>query len=269
MQLSERLFSVKNIIKQKGIPLKTRLSILLKHYPRHRRDQVEFIRFLTGADEKLITTLIEEIESDSFFLEELEGKYARLFRIYDFLGSASGGTMFGNCVMFYTLVRIHKPQIVVETGGTPGKSSAFILRALEKNELGELYTLDLPPTREVALQNIEQSLHRAVPRGMSSGWIIPDWLRMRHHPVLGSTRDTLKPLLEDLEEIDVFMHDSDHAYDYMRFELQTAYPYIRQGGLLLCDDIQIHTAFADFANLANRPYCVYIERFGGLRKSST
>lgn len=32
----------------------------------------------------------------------------------------------------YSLVRIHKPKIVVETGVGPGGSSAFILNALEK-----------------------------------------------------------------------------------------------------------------------------------------
>lgn len=45
--------------------------------------------------------------------------------------------------------------------------------------------------------------------------------------------------------IDVFIHDSDHSYDVIAFEIETAYPYLRSGGVLVADDVFQNMAFFD------------------------
>jgi hypothetical protein len=100
--------------------------------------------------------------------------------------------------VLYTIVRLIKPLIIVETGVQSGISSAFILKALEKNGRGVLYSIDLP----------DESLIRIIPatkrHNLVSGWVIPAELKQRWHLILGKSKEKLIPLLSSLKEIDIF-----------------------------------------------------------------
>lgn len=126
----------------------------------------------------------------------------------------------------YVICRITSPRIVVETGVSEGFSSAFILKAMEKNNYGHLYSIDLP-------DKISKP----------TGWLVEDELRYRWTLIVGSSKDKLFPLLESLNIIDIFIHDSDHSYTNMIFEFLTAQQYI--DNLLISDDITDNTAFFD------------------------
>jgi len=126
------------------------------------------------------------------------------------------------CMVYYVMIRLLKPAIIVETGVNAGESSAFILQALEHNQHGKLYSIDLP--------NIDVELYPGGPRqkdglppGKETGCLIPSHLRL----LLGDAKDLLPELLPTLPKIDVFIHDSLHSYDHMLFEYRTAWPYIR------------------------------------------
>lgn len=58
------------------------------------------------------------------------------------------------------------------------------------------------------------------------------------------------PLLQHLGQIDLFLHDSLHTQEHMRFEFEEAWAALRPGGLLIADDIQGNRAFLE---LAGRP----------------
>ena len=62
----------------------------------------------------------------------------------------------------------------------------------------------------------------AIPPGKEAGWMIPDELRPRWQLVLGRSQEELPPLLDRLGAIDLFVHDSEHSYECMHFEFQTA-----------------------------------------------
>ena len=47
----------------------------------------------------------------------------------------------------YLSCRLIDPEVVIETGVAYGVSSAFILKALQENDRGTLYSIDLPPLR--------------------------------------------------------------------------------------------------------------------------
>lgn len=152
--------------------------------------------------------------------------------------------------ILYIITRIMKPNVVVETGVASGVSSTYILQALEDNKKGELYSIDI-------------SAH--IPRGRKrTGWIIPRQLRYRWHLIIGPSSQKLPHLLEDLEEIDIFLHDSLHTYRNMLWEYQTAWPFLRKGGILLSHDIQENNAFSDFCDFVKRK-CFYMN-YGGIRK---
>jgi len=192
-----------------------------------QRAAESFIVNLTGASVEKIQEYIAEIRLNWEFHNCVEKNRSthgrRQYSSWDF----GIGTTLG--VILYTVCRREKPNIVVETGVASGVSSSHILCALEKNKHGQLYSIDLPSWQE-----------------NQSGWMIPDYLRHRWHLTLGRSSETLEPLLKKVAEIDIFLHDSDHSYQNMLWEFQTAWTYLKAGGLLLSHNIDYNDAFSDF-----------------------
>jgi predicted O-methyltransferase YrrM len=76
--------------------------------------------------------------------------------------------------------------------------------------------------------------------------MIPEYLRDRWRLVQGMFSETMAPLLNELKEIDIFLHDSDHSYENMMEEFETAWSHLKRGGLLLSHNIDYSDAFPDF-----------------------
>lgn len=123
----------------------------------------------------------------------------------------------------YGIIRLLKPTLIVETGvGEIGMSSTYILTALEDNNKGHLYSID--PDKFYLLY------------GYQVGSGIPANLRKRHTLVKDVSQTALEPLLRKIGQIDVFLHDGDHRFRTKLFEYETAYKYLKNGGVLLSDD---------------------------------
>jgi len=150
--------------------------------------------------------------------------------------------------ILYLICRIKKPKVVVETGVASGFSSSFILKALQENSIGKLYSIDLPVK---AWKENDPREYICRPNDRDVGWLVPNNLRDRWELIIGSSDEKLKPLLDRLQSVDIFLHDSDHHYKYMLWEYQTVWSYIRKGGLLLSDDIDRHEAFNEFTAKKN------------------
>jgi predicted O-methyltransferase YrrM len=144
--------------------------------------------------------------------------------------------VFPGAAELYAVVRATKPRVIVETGVASGISSTHILRALAANGTGTLHSIDLP--------NVQRG--SGLPQGRTSGWIVPDSLRRRWKLYIGDTRELLPKLLGTLDHVDLFLHDSDHSYEAMLFEFEQAFPKLEYGGLLMSDDVHLHSAWDDF-----------------------
>jgi predicted O-methyltransferase YrrM len=131
----------------------------------------------------------------------------------------------------YLMCRLLEPTVVVETGVAYGVSSAFMLRALEENSRGVLHSLDLPPLR----REYERYWGVAVDRALEGRWKL----------YRGSSARVLPRLLEELETVDLFVHDSLHSYRNMRREFEVVWPRLRAGGVLIADDVERNRAFGD------------------------
>ena len=131
----------------------------------------------------------------------------------------------------YLACRLTSPEIVFETGVAYGVSSAFILRALEMNGRGKLHSVDLPPLR------------RAYERFW--GVAVPDELRGRWRLHRGSSAKVLPRLVKENPTVDLFVHDSLHTHRNMRREFDAVWPHLREGGLLLADDVERNRAFGE------------------------
>jgi predicted O-methyltransferase YrrM len=158
-------------------------------------------------------------------------------RIADQVGLPLGGmTTTGRGPVLYVICRLLKPKIVVETGVASGVSSTYILHALHKNAEGKLYSIDFPNPGDK----------------LPTGWLVPDNLRDRWRLIFGKSSDKLPTLLNEVTQVDIFLHDSDHSYENMMYEFEIAWPYIRKGGLLLSDDTHMNTSFFDFSTEVGR-----------------
>jgi predicted O-methyltransferase YrrM len=82
--------------------------------------------------------------------------------------------------------------------------------------------------------------------------MVPPTLRERWHLVLGRSQEELPPLLARIGEIDFFMHDSEHSYECMSFEFRTAWEALREGGVLVADDVNVNAAWEEFAREVGR-----------------
>ncbi|HEY42268.1 MAG TPA: class I SAM-dependent methyltransferase [Dehalococcoidia bacterium] len=163
----------------------------------------------------------------------------------------------------YAITRFSKPEVVLETGVASGISSAYILLAMENNNKGKLYSIDLP------FEEGSESSQWAtlLPKGEKSGWLIPQNLRHRWKLTLGKSSDTMPDLLKELESVDVFLHDSDHSYENMKWEFRTIWPHLRRGGVLLSHDIEQNEAFSEFCQEAEGKSFTYKGGFGGIVKA--
>jgi predicted O-methyltransferase YrrM len=156
----------------------------------------------------------------------------------------------------YVCVRILKPDVMVETGVASGSSSAYILHAMELNRKGFLYSIDLPNVDKGAL----------VPEDKQTGWLVPIELRYRWKLIFGRSQDKLPILLKNLGNIDALLHDSEHTYETMRFEYENAWAHLKNGGLLLSDDVHWNKAFQDFVKNTRPKRWIIFDGLGAIVK---
>lgn len=144
----------------------------------------------------------------------------------------------------YAICRALQADVVLETGVAYGVTTAFVLQGLNVNGRGKLVSLDLPPLGPDGDRYV--------------GYLVPEELRGRWDLRRGISKRLLPELLPKLGKIDVFIHDSLHTYRNMRFELQTVWPFLRPGGLLIADDVGENTAFDEFARKISPASCVVV-----------
>lgn len=160
----------------------------------------------------------------------------------------------------YILVRFIKPARIVETGVASGFSSTLMLKALELNNKGVLYSIDLPP--KFMRKSYRRMDNVTLPPKKEVGWLVPKGLKKRWRLLLGDSKKVLPHLLSDLAEIDMFLHDSEHTYNHMLFEYNQAWRHLRRGGILISDDVDWNDAFGDFVSVKRCPHTLFYGRLG-------
>jgi predicted O-methyltransferase YrrM len=144
--------------------------------------------------------------------------------------------------LLYLFVRAIKPTLMVETGVQNGFSSSFLLQGFAHNGTGKLVSIDMPPVEQ---RIIEQGT-RPLPQTKTPGWAISSDLGSRHQLLLGSAEELLPKVFLEHQQVDAFLHDSDHCYSHMMFEMGLAWRFLRPGGWLLADNVEQNLAFEHF-----------------------
>lgn len=249
----------------------------VRHRVRRARSQAPELRvpfFMLPIHRRvplLLRRAVRAIGGDTRYLEELADVHARVREAvaeYERLTPqfAAGTIDPAEGALLYALVRTRRPDAVIETGTANGISTTYLLAALARNEHGTLHSIDLPfraegDTWRGVVPGTEIGVYDAspIPAGKEPGWAVPEDLRDRWDLRLGDARELLPALLEELGEVEVFFHDSLHTREHMLFEFETAWPHVREGGVLLADDVfqRKHDALPSFARSVGRRFSTF------------
>lgn len=164
--------------------------------------------------------------------------------------------------LLFAITRILKPAVVVETGVASGHSSLGILAALELNRKGHLYSIDKPNAEYITDSGTVWS--DLTDRGV--GWLVPVELRPRWTLRLGHSAEQLPRLINGLDHVDLFYHDSEHTLVNMLFELETCWSKMATGGVIVADNINWNSAFYEFCSSKRIPHSVLFPFVGITRK---
>ncbi len=182
---------------------------------------------MIGCEPTLVKKAVSELENQRNFESEIYRELTSTGRDYY--------AQFPAPVELYALVRILRPEVVVESGVSCGISSAHILLALERNNKGKLYSVDFPVVQK-SRQRQKGDPSWALPYGKSSGWAIPKRLKANWELLIGKSEELLPKLVARLGHVDIFCHDSPVSARHLAFELQTISKVFRPGSALIADN---------------------------------
>ena len=206
---------------------------------------IRWVARLTGAPEPEVVRALHGVEKHLSVLAEIRRRHRE------------GGRQFYAQIRspfeLYGLVRLLRPEAVVETGVSSGISSAHFLLGLKENRRGRLYSVDLPiRQRDADLDASESPV--SLPPGHEPGWAVPVSLRGRWDLNLGPSQEVLPRVVRRAGAVQLFLHDSHHTPAHLTFELETIRPHLAPGAVVLADNtVWTGTAFDRFARSLGVP----------------
>lgn len=196
------------------------------------RDQLcWFVSAVTGAEVGQVRSWMQELETD----EELLGSLTRRLSSNPTRRVCAAEPHLARRFGWYAIVRALQPDNVVETGTHLGLGSCVIAAALLKNGHGRLTTIDIDP---------------------DSGYLIDEpWASVIERRI-GSSVDELAKT----QDVDMFLHDSLHTYEYETKELIAVEPNLRADAIVLSDNAHDSAALSNWAERTERHYLFFREQ---------
>lgn len=146
--------------------------------------------------------------------------------------------------LLYFLTRFHRPDMVVETGVAAGFSSSAILTALQANDCGVLHSSDFPYFR---IRDPKKYI----------GIVVDDSLKTRWELYTAGDDKNLPMITSRVKQIDLFHYDSDKSYQGRAKAMSSVSPKLAAKSVVLMDDIQDNSFFADYVRQHDMPYKIF------------
>lgn len=201
--------------------------------PRHVGRVLEYAKCVVTLEEALATAVDVPVPQVRAVLSEpeLRDTFAEARERAAGLGLPVQA-LAGHLELCYAICRLLQPRIAIETGVGYGWTTTFILRALEKNGMGCLHSVELAAF---------------APRSKKySGIIVPDQLKHRWLLHMGLQHRILPRILDENDSVDFVHYDSDKTYQGMKRTYQLLWPRLSAHGILVSDDLN-NDAFLEFA----------------------
>jgi hypothetical protein len=190
-----------------------------------------FVSAVSGAKIGQVRSWVQELKDNNKLTEQL----TRLLSSNPRRGICAKEPHWARRLGWYALVRAVQPDHVVETGTQLGLGSCAIAAALLQNGHGRLTTIDTDP---------------------EAGYLIDEpWASVidRH---IGSSLD----VLGELREVDMFIHDSLHTYDFETKEFTAVGPNLSAGAVILSDNAHDSAALSHWAEKTGHHYLFFKEQ---------
>jgi predicted O-methyltransferase YrrM len=246
------------ILQSKALPLLVfpyRFRLIVRHLAHSFRKSIpwlfkskEFANFtydLTAANKEYLAWFVadicgvpvgevhgyfNEIESNSQLDSYIQAELAKHRRGNEIDREA----FFGRRLGWYAIVRAHKPQLVVETGTEKGLGSLVLAEALLRNGSGRLITVDMEP---------------------SSGLLIG----AKYDGVIQRLIDNSLVAISHIDQIDLFIHDSDHSAEHEAQEFEMLQSRLSINGIVLSDNSHATTELAKWSFRHGRRFMYFAE----------
>ncbi len=195
-----------------------------------------FVAVLTGADTTEAMSYMQELEADVALSNHIHG-----LTVADPLehAVADPDPKYGRRLGWYALVRITKPRMVVETGVDKGLGSCVLAAALKRNAQegfpGHLFATDINP---------------------SAGYLFKAPYTDFGTILYGDSIECISALEE---EIDLFIHDSNHNPEYERREYEAVSPKLSAQALILSDNAHACGVLHELAQASGRDFLFFQE----------
>jgi len=196
---------------------------------------ISFLSIEMNIDESIVRRYAQELEADQDLRNSLETR----LRLRE---DRNPRALYGRRIGWYCVVRVRKPQLVVETGTRDGLGASVLARGLFQNAQeghpGELLTFDIDS---------------------GAGWLLNSALAGNFQVIIGNTRTVLPDSLSGLR-VDLFIHDSDHHYEHETFEMETIFPLLGDSAIILSDNAHASNAMVDFCRKHGLRFAFWKER---------
>ena len=155
--------------------------------------------------------------------------------------------------LIYFLVLLNKPKNIFETGVAYGFSTEVILSAIQKNQIGHLFSSDLPYYK---IRSPKKIVGKIVSMDLKKNWTLD--LRGDHI--------SLNNFLTYINKVDFLHYDSDKSYNGRKKTIKKILKYLTASATLIMDDIQDNIFFKNFVEQNKLKYHVfhYQEKYVGL-----
>jgi predicted O-methyltransferase YrrM len=195
-----------------------------------------FVSEVCGIPVSQVRGYFAELDDDDVLRRHIEQQSVRANRH----GLADRAARYGRRLAWYAMVRARAPTLVVETGVDKGLGScvmaAALLRNADEGHDGRMVSIDINP---------------------DAGYLIaePPWSQVVDLVIA----DSLHALTMVGDDVDMFLHDSDHSPAHEAAELDGVEPHMAPGGLLLTDNATVTNVLADHAEATGRRFLAFRE----------
>ena len=191
-------------------------------------------------DKKFLSEINKKLNTNNYFTKR---KFNQIYEL----------SMYRNFIYYY--IRDTKPDVVLETGVLHGLTTAWILKALSDNKKGELISIDIKRSdwnkyfgNKKMGPGYEPDLQ--FPNYEEPGWIVPDYIKKRWKLIYGPSKNILPKIRR---KIDLFIHDSDHSYENVKFEINWAIKNNPNTSLII-DNCDMNSYSFEFLAKQNKDY---------------
>ena len=216
---------------------------------------LEMLARYINVSTKVLVGYYEELLGDEEFIQTINSQVSSVRKKWGFrkgifaMESIPSVDWFAfERVLIYVLIRHFRPTHVLETGVYYGGNSAFALRAILRNKVGTITSIDYPDS-EIRVKGSSEPRHSLVgdsemyEASLRPGFMVPPSIATNWNLIEG---DSLKVIPGLPHGFDFYIHDSDHSMPFLSKELAAACEKLTDSAVVLVDDIDWSNAFFAF-----------------------